>query len=118
MAETILTLSEALDRANAQAQVLNAAVMTLARRKAINVTKEQLRAEGLTRPLPPSDILPLANAYLVAHREELISEAKATVERWRVEGVFGKRAAESVRKVPQLRTLAEPKTQNAEDNRR
>ena len=102
MAETILTLSEALDRANAQAQVLNAAVMTLARRKAINVIKEQLRAEGLTRPLPPSDILPLANAYLDAHREELISEAKAVVERWRAEGVFGKRARAAVHKTPKV----------------
>ena len=85
-----LTLREAMDRAK-QGQV----VATLARRAAINATKRELKAQGLTRPLPPSEIVPLANAYLAAHRAELIAEAKATVERWRVEGFFGKRAAQA-----------------------
>ena len=87
MAETI-TLAEALDRAK-QGQ----AIALLAKRAAINATKRGLKAQGLTRPLPPRDILPLANAYLAAHREELISEAKAVVERWAREGFFGKRCA-------------------------
>jgi hypothetical protein len=97
MAESI-TLAQALDRANAQAQVLNAAVMTLARRKAIKATKEQLRAEG-QRPhhIPHCQIVARANEYLAQHRE-LISEAKAVVERWRAEGVFGKRAQAAVHK--------------------
>jgi hypothetical protein len=33
-----------------------------------------------------------AEAYLTAHREELIAEASLVVERWRLEGFFGKRA--------------------------
>jgi hypothetical protein len=83
-----LTLAEALDRTK-QRQ----AIALLAKRAAINATKRQLKAQGLTRPLPPRDILPLANAYLAAHRAELIEEAKQIVERWRVEGFFGKRCA-------------------------
>ena len=34
----------------------------------------------------------MAEAYVLAHRE-IIAEAKARVEQWRVEGFFGKRAA-------------------------
>ena len=76
-----LTLAQALDRTK-QRQ----AIALLAKRAAINATERQLKAQGLTRALPPSEIVPLANEYLAAHRAELIEEAKQIVERWRVEG--------------------------------
>jgi hypothetical protein len=94
MADTILTLAEALDRAQAQAQVLNAATITLARQRAISATKRQLQAEG-QRPshIPHSQIVARAKLYLEDHREELLAEAKVTVEKWREAGFFGKRCA-------------------------
>lgn len=78
---------------------MGAATITLAKRKAINITKEDLRAQGL-RPhhMPHCQIVARANKYLLDHREELIAEAKQTVERWRVEGFFGKRAQAAVHK--------------------
>jgi hypothetical protein len=38
----------------------------------------------------------MAKAYLSEHRE-LMVEARATLERWTLEGVFGKRAQRAVR---------------------
>jgi hypothetical protein len=38
----------------------------------------------------------MAKAYLAEHRQ-LMVEAKATVERWTLEGVFGKRARRAFR---------------------
>ena len=76
--ETI-TLREAMDRAR-QGQ----AIALLARRQAINITKRQLQAEGLrSHHMPRAAIVARANTYLIEHREELIAEAKQTVERWR-----------------------------------
>ena len=85
-----------------QAQVratMRAATITLARRQAIKATKAELQAQGL-RPshIAHSKIVARANEYLLDHREELIAEAKQTVERWRVEGFFGKRAQAAVHK--------------------
>jgi hypothetical protein len=103
-----LTLSQALDRATAgepinaptpdskrQAQVrasMGMAVNVLARQAAIKATKRQLQAQGF-RPSHYShrELALRADAYLADHREELIADAKQIVERWRVEGVFGKR---------------------------
>jgi hypothetical protein len=70
------------------------ATLTLARYAAIKATKAELHAQGL-RPshIPHRDIVVLANQYLAEHRAELLAEAKATVERWRLEGFFGKRCA-------------------------
>jgi predicted site-specific integrase-resolvase len=45
---------------------------------------------------PSCDITTMAKAYLAEHRE-LMVEAKATVERWTLEGVFGKRAQRALR---------------------
>jgi citrate lyase beta subunit len=66
--------------------------LALARFAARKAVKRQLRAKGL-RPthIPPRQINVLANAYLAAH-PELLAEARALVERWTAEGVFGKRA--------------------------
>jgi len=103
----ILTLSQALDRAQAgeptaptvpkhQAQLrasMSLATNTLALQRAMNLTKRQLQAQGL-RPshFPHRELRVRAEAYLAAHRAELIAEAKQIVERWQREGFFGKRA--------------------------
>jgi hypothetical protein len=105
----VLTLSEALDRANSgvpiaptpdskrQAQVrgrMSMAAYTLARQSALKATKRQLQAQGLrVSQFSNRDLVIRAEQYLAEHREELIAEAKEIVERWRVEGFFGKRAA-------------------------
>ena len=102
MAEAILTLSQALDRATSgqviapvSAQVrasMGMAVNVLALQRAMNLTKRQLQAQGL-KPSHFSlrDLRVRAEAYLAEHREELIAEAKEIVARWEVEGFFGKR---------------------------
>jgi hypothetical protein len=41
---------------------------------------------------PRRELVTRAEVYLAAHREELIAEARVVVERWRLEGKFGKRA--------------------------
>jgi hypothetical protein len=100
----ILTLSQALDRAQAgepiaptvpkhQAHLRALATNVLARQAALKEAKRQLQAQGF-RPSHFShrDLVIRAEQYLAAHREELIAEAKVVVERWRLEGFFGKRA--------------------------
>ena len=90
---------------------MSIAVMVLARRSAINATKQQLRSRGLKPQLVPHrEIVAMADDYVRAH-PEIIAEAKETVLRWQAEGVFGPRGgirtrpARSVRKGPELRTL-------------
>jgi hypothetical protein len=102
----ILTLSQALDRAQAgepiaptvpkhQAQLrasMSLATHTLARQAAMKATKRQLQAQGFkVNRFPHRDIVSRAEVYLAQHREELVAEAKEIVERWEVEGFFGKR---------------------------
>src|SRR5947207_15434027 len=72
---------------------LHHATITLALQAAMKITKHQLRAQGL-KPMymPHGELRVRAEAYLTEHREELIAEAKEVVERWRLEGFFGKRA--------------------------
>jgi hypothetical protein len=73
---------------------LHFATITLARQAAIKATKRQLQAQGLkVSHFSRRDLVVRAEQYLAEHREELIAEAKEIVERWRVEGFFGKRAA-------------------------
>jgi hypothetical protein len=105
MAEAILTLSQALDRAMSgqviapdskwQAQVrasMGMAVNVLARQAAIKATKRQLQAQGLKPThFPHRDLVIRAEQYLAEHREELIAEAREIVARWQAAGVFGKR---------------------------
>jgi hypothetical protein len=102
MAEAILTLSQALDRAKAGEPIapnatlaasMSLATNVLALQRAMNLTKRQLQAQGL-RPnhFSHRDLRVRAEQYLAEHREELVAEAKVVVERWRLEGFFGKRA--------------------------
>jgi hypothetical protein len=105
MAETILTLSQALDRATSgqviapdskrQAQVLasmSLATNTLALQRAMKATKHQLQAQGLrVTHFSPRDLVIRAEAYLAEHRAELIAEAREIVDHWQAAGVLGKR---------------------------
>jgi hypothetical protein len=120
----ILTLSQALDRAQAgepiaptvpkhQAQLrasMSLATNTLAQQAAIKEAKHQLSAQGL-RPSHFShrDLVIRAEAYLAEHREELIAEAREIVERWQAEGFFGKRGGIHFTRRASLRNNDQPK---------
>jgi hypothetical protein len=88
MAEATHSVRQAKVRAS-----MSLATNTLAHRRAILAAKHQLQAQGL-RPSQFShrDLVIRAEAYLAAHREELIAEAREIVARWQAEGFFGKRA--------------------------
>jgi hypothetical protein len=79
------------------------AVMVLARLKAIKAAKQQLHAQGLKpQYLPLPQIAEAGEAYLAAHRAELIAEARQIIERWQAEGFFGKRAASFVQRTAKV----------------
>jgi hypothetical protein len=64
-----------------------------ARQVALNVTKDQLRRQGLrVSEFSARELRLRAEAYLADHRAQLIEDAKADVEQWRQEGFFGRRA--------------------------
>jgi hypothetical protein len=68
------------------------ATRVLALQAAINATKRRLSAQGQkVAHMPRRDLRTLAEAYLQDHREALLAEASVIVERWRLEGKFGKR---------------------------
>jgi hypothetical protein len=75
----------------AQAQAMSAAVMALARQRAIKAVKQEIRDRG-NKPqyMARGEIVAAANDYLGNHRE-LIAEAKETVLRWHAAGMFGPR---------------------------
>jgi hypothetical protein len=80
---------------------MNATIITLARRSAIKAVERDIRAQGLrVMSVERRVILAAADAYLREH-PELIEEA-----------------AETVRKVPQLRTLAEREERQRRRNQR
>ncbi len=96
------------------------AACTLAHQRAIKATKEALRARGLkVTEFSHRELSLLAIEYAKRNGEELINDAAETIERWRTEGFFGKRAqafqnvpllapplaAQSVRNPPQIRPL-------------
>jgi len=66
----------------AQAHAMSAAVMVLARQRAIKGAKRQLQAKGMKpQYMAQREIVAVANEYLANH-PELIAEAKETVLRW------------------------------------
>ena len=66
---------------------------TLAHQRAIAATKQALRARGLKiADFSHREISLLAIEYAKRNGEELLNDAAETVEQWRVEGYFGKRA--------------------------
>jgi hypothetical protein len=75
-------------------QTLTFATHTRALQVATWAAKHQLRAKGLrVSDFTGAQLRAYGEAYLAAHRAELIPEAKALVEQWRRNGFFGKRAA-------------------------
>ena len=94
-----------MTRADRVAERMRMAVRVEAMRRAREEVKAQIRREGRIKlcSVPSREITAMAEAYVLAHRE-LIAEARARVEQWAAEEA-AKRAALSVRKVPELRTL-------------
>ena len=71
------------------------AVRVLCQRRAQEEVKARIRREGRIKlsQVPPREIVAMAEARLLEdaeYRAELIAEARAQVEQWRVEGFFGK----------------------------
>lgn len=72
---------------------LHTAAIVLARQRALKAIKHQLQSHGLKlSQITYRDLMRGADAYLAQHREDLMAETKPIVERWRLEGFFGKRA--------------------------
>jgi hypothetical protein len=75
-----------------RARMISAAC-TLAHQRAIKAVKEALRARGLkVSDYSHRELSLLANEYAKRNGTELINEAAETIERWRAQGFFGKRA--------------------------
>ncbi len=92
MAETNHRLQQTTDQA--QARTIIAATMTLALQRAKRAVQAQLRAQGLKlAQFSAQEITLLAEAHLAQHRDELMAEAKAIVERWMAEGFFWQASA-------------------------
>jgi hypothetical protein len=69
-----------------------AGAVTLGLMRARQSVKDAIRRRGeKVSAYPSREITAMAKVYLAEHHE-LIVEARATVERWTLEGVFGKRA--------------------------
>jgi hypothetical protein len=69
------------------------AACTLAHQRAIAATKQALRARGLrVTEYSHREISLMAVEYAKRHGAELLNDAAETIERWRAEGFFGKRA--------------------------
>lgn len=88
------------------------ATWTLALQAAMWAIKRQLKAQGLkVSHFPHRELVTRAEQYLADHCEALITEAKALVEQWRVQGSFGKRAAQMA--FINNRSLNSPSSQGA-----
>jgi hypothetical protein len=85
---------------------MSRAVIVLARQRAIAAVKREIQRQGRRKlsQVAHREIVVLAKEYLAGH-PELIDEARPIIDQWRAEEFFGKRAALSVRNVPELRTL-------------
>ena len=105
MVEATPSLTQAQRLAQRQAQAVRVLAMYAAKRE----VKDRLRRQGIKLSrVPHHHIERLARARLfedAEYRARLIAEAKPIVDQWTAEGFFGKRAALSVRNVPELRTL-------------
>lgn len=72
--------------------------MTLAHREAIKAIKLRLQRQGLKLSrFSHRDIVIEAEQYLAEHQAELFPVAKAMVDRWYAEGVFGPRGGIRIR---------------------
>jgi hypothetical protein len=103
----MLEATQSLPR-NHPSLYISGAAITLALYRARQAVKDALRRKGeKVSSFPACEITTMAMAYLAEHRE-LMVEARATVERWTLEGVFGKRAQ---RAFANIRTLARRRQQ-------
>jgi hypothetical protein len=106
MVEATPSLTQGQRLAQRQAQAVRVLAMHAAKRE----VKEQLRSQGIkVSRVPARVITAMARERVMEdaeYRARLIAEAKPIVDQWTAEGFFGKRAAVSVRNVPELRTLA------------
>jgi len=76
------------------------AIAHCALRRAKDAVKCSIRAHGLKpNHYSARELTVWAEVYLDDHRDELLAEAKTTVERWTAEGVFGKRAQRDLLKL-------------------
>ncbi len=119
MAEAPLTVYEAQLRVS-----MISGVVTIARLRARDAVKKQLRDKGLrVSHFSAKEISILADEYFTQHEAELLNDAATTVERLRVKGYLGKPAQavrnpprlpaprpQSVRNPPQIRTFAKPQS--------
>jgi hypothetical protein len=88
MTEATNTLHQAQLRAR-----LHHATITIALQRAQWATKAKLQRQGLRlSSIRYCELRTQAEAYLAYHREELLADAKVTVEQWRLKGFFVKRA--------------------------
>ena len=72
---------------------LTTAAHCLAMLRSRQAVKRELQAQGLkVSNYAAREITVLAIEYLAEHRAELMPDAIETVERWALEGFFGKRA--------------------------
>jgi hypothetical protein len=78
---------------HAQRQTMGRAVMALARQRAIKEVKAAIQRQGRRKvcQIAHREIVAIAADYLAANRAALIAKAKAIVECWHAEGVFGPR---------------------------
>ena len=82
---------------------MSLATNTLALQRAMKAAKAKLQAQGLrVSQFSHRDLVIRAEQYLAEHREELTAEAKEIVERWRLQGFFGKRARDAVHKTTEV----------------
>ena len=109
-AERIVAQTPPPNHAQRLAQRQAQAVRVLAMHAAKQEVKDRLRREGKVKlsRVPQHEIIAMARERVMAdaeYRAKLIAEARPIVDQWTAEGFFGKRAALSVRKGPELRTL-------------
>ena len=110
MEEATHSVQQAPATSHAQRQAMGRAVMVAAPQRAIKEAKRQLAARGLKLAnYSHREIVAMAEEADAQRRAKIIAEAKAIVTVWEAEGYFRsrRRAARSVRKDRELRTLAE-----------
>jgi hypothetical protein len=90
MVEAVSSLTPS--RAQRQAQRMHHAVRVEAMRRAREEVKAAIRREGRIKlcSVPSREITAMAEDYIRDHRE-IIAEARARVEQWAAEGMFGPR---------------------------
>jgi glutamate racemase len=93
MDEAIHRLQQAPAISHAQRQAMSRAVMVLARQAAIKEVKAAIQRQGRRKvcQIAHREIVAIAEEHLAANSAELIAKAKAIVECWHAEGVFGPR---------------------------